>query len=88
MIEREIRNRIGDDDAVLLNVPEPLERLSPLGLFFRGLVVKLRKLGFSEAGSLSKRVASWCEATSPPAAYEWQNGRESSAFLNLYADGV
>lgn len=74
MIERDVASRIGEDDGVLLNTPEPLERMSPLGLYFRALVVKLRKLGFSEAGNLSRRVAAWCEAG--PTEYSWESARE------------
>ncbi|CAK9783375.1 hypothetical protein CC85DRAFT_90268 [Cutaneotrichosporon oleaginosum] len=69
-VEREVACRIGEDDGVLLTNPEPLERMSPLGLYFRGLVVKLRKLGFSEAGNLSRRVAAWCGAG--PQEYSWE----------------
>lgn len=61
---------------MLLNNPEPLERTSPLGLYFRGLVVKLRKLGFAEAGNLSRRVAVWCEAG--PQESSWELARECS----------
>lgn len=77
-IEREIRARICDDDAVLLNTPEPLERLSPLGLYFRGVLVKLRKLTFNEVGRLSYQVAEWCVSSNLRGPeYDWRSGRKS-----------
>ncbi|GMK56651.1 hypothetical protein CspeluHIS016_0304910 [Cutaneotrichosporon spelunceum] len=84
LIERDVAVRIGEDDGVILSTPEPLERLSPLGLYFRALVVKLRKLGFNETSKLSGRVAAWCEAG--PQEYSWETAqdierRDPSPFL-------
>lgn len=39
---------------------EPLERRSPLGLFFRGMLVSLRRMSFDETAVLSAQVAEWC----------------------------
>ncbi|BEI82788.1 hypothetical protein CcaverHIS002_0306560 [Cutaneotrichosporon cavernicola] len=74
LIERDVAARIGEDDGVILNNPEPLERLSPLGLYFRALVVKLRKLGFNETGKLSGMVATWCEAGLQE--YSWETAQD------------
>lgn len=66
MIEREIRNRISEDIEEPIDGPEPLDRRSPLGLFFRSLLVKLRKMSFQETLALSSQVAEWCGVRGEP----------------------
>lgn len=65
-IEREIRNRISEDVEEPIDGPEPLDRRSPLGLFFRTLLIKLRKMSFQETLVLSAHAAEWCGVRGEP----------------------
>lgn len=65
-IEREIRNRISEDIEEPIDGPEPLDRRSPLGLFFRTLLIKLRKMSFHETLVLSAHAAEWCGVRGEP----------------------
>jgi hypothetical protein len=40
--------------------PEPIERKSPLGLYFRKLLIFLRKVSFDETHVLAAQIGEWC----------------------------
>jgi hypothetical protein len=58
-IERDIRNRINEHEEELEG-SEPIEKRSPLGLFFRKLMLVLRKLSFDDTTVLAAHVGEWC----------------------------
>ncbi|WVO20114.1 uncharacterized protein IAS62_001405 [Cryptococcus decagattii] len=47
-------------DAQPIEMPPPIERHSPLGIFCRNLINILRKLSFDETAHLSREVSKWC----------------------------
>ncbi|KAK8861418.1 hypothetical protein IAR55_002237 [Kwoniella newhampshirensis] len=60
-LEKELRDRLNhSDDDEPTELPEPIERHSPLGVFSRNLLNTLRKLSFDETGHLAREVARWC----------------------------
>nr|XP_031863098.1 uncharacterized protein CI109_001576 [Kwoniella shandongensis]KAA5530170.1 hypothetical protein CI109_001576 [Kwoniella shandongensis] len=60
-LEKELRDRLNySDDDEPTELPEPIERHSPLGVFSRKLLNTLRKLSFDETGHLAREVARWC----------------------------
>lgn len=61
-MERLLRIRINQAGDEAPDGPEPLERRSPLGLYFRTLLVTLRKLSFHETAAVSQQVGEWCGA--------------------------
>ncbi|ODN80635.1 hypothetical protein L202_02819 [Cryptococcus amylolentus CBS 6039] len=59
-LEKELRERLNfseDDDA---KNPPPMDRHSPLGVFFRNLINIHRKLSFDETAHLARQIALWC----------------------------
>lgn len=64
-VDRELRNRISEDGEEPLESFEPLERRSPLGQYFRRLLLKLCNLGFDETAVVAAQVAEWCGARLP-----------------------
>ncbi|WVR03960.1 hypothetical protein IAU60_000959 [Kwoniella sp. DSM 27419] len=60
-LEKELRDRLNyADDEEPTELPEPIERHSPLGVFSRNLLNTLRKLSFDETAHLSREIAAWC----------------------------
>ncbi|WWD08891.1 hypothetical protein V865_007005 [Kwoniella europaea PYCC6329] len=60
-LEKELRDRLNyADDDEPTELPEPIERHSPLGIFSRNLLNTLRKLSFDETTHLSREIAKWC----------------------------
>ncbi|WWC87703.1 uncharacterized protein L201_002595 [Kwoniella dendrophila CBS 6074] len=60
-LEKELRDRLNyADDDEPTELPEPIERHSPLGVFSRNLLNTLRKLSFDETTHLSREIARWC----------------------------
>lgn len=59
-MDRLLRVRISESGDEIIDGPEPLERRSPLGIYFRTLLVALRKLSFHETTELSRQVGEWC----------------------------
>ncbi|KAL7419641.1 hypothetical protein Q5752_005554 [Cryptotrichosporon argae] len=70
-IEREVRNRISESTDELPDTPEPLDRRSPLGLYFRQLALALRRLSFAETSALAAAVAQWAGLSPGPSAPAW-----------------
>ncbi|WWC68778.1 uncharacterized protein I206_102713 [Kwoniella pini CBS 10737] len=61
-LEKELRDRLNyADDEEPTELPEPIERHSPIGVFSRNLLNTLRKLSFDETTHLSREIARWCD---------------------------
>nr|XP_018264558.1 uncharacterized protein I303_02728 [Kwoniella dejecticola CBS 10117]OBR86716.1 hypothetical protein I303_02728 [Kwoniella dejecticola CBS 10117] len=80
-LEKELRDRLNyADDEEPTELPEPIERHSPLGVFSRTLLNTLRKLSFDETTHLSREIARWCGLdTDGPSIHAgiWSLDRES-----------
>ncbi|WVW79989.1 hypothetical protein I302_101962 [Kwoniella bestiolae CBS 10118] len=60
-LEKELKDRLNyADDDEPTELPEPIERHSPIGIFSRNLLNTLRKLSFDETTHLSREIAKWC----------------------------
>ncbi|KIR69522.1 hypothetical protein I314_00634 [Cryptococcus bacillisporus CA1873] len=86
-LDKELRERLnyGDDDEPI-EMPPPIERHSPLGIFCRNLINILRKLSFDETAHLSREVSKWCGVGSSGSAKPvtaWSLDRKSGMEDNL-----
>ncbi|KAL0252421.1 hypothetical protein I308_101812 [Cryptococcus tetragattii IND107] len=85
----ENRSWLGDmsdrfDDPI--EMPPPIERHSPLGIFCRNLINILRKLSFDETAHLSREVSKWCgvgSSRSSKPVTAWSLDRKSGMEDNL-----
>ncbi|OXG15048.1 anaphase-promoting complex subunit 5 [Cryptococcus neoformans Ze90-1] len=86
-LDKELRERLnyGDDDEPI-EMPPPIERHSPLGIFCRNLINILRKLSFDETAHLSREISKWCgigsSGSSKPVT-SWSLDRKSGMEDNL-----
>ncbi|ORY23427.1 hypothetical protein BCR39DRAFT_549234 [Naematelia encephala] len=64
LLEKDLGDRINvDDDEEILELPEPFERHSPIGIFVRKVLLTLRRLSFDETAALSRQCGEWCGVT-------------------------
>ncbi|ORX36306.1 anaphase-promoting complex subunit 5-domain-containing protein [Kockovaella imperatae] len=81
-LEKDVRVRMNEDDEEdLTELPEPIERRSPFGLFLRGILLTLRKLSFDETSQLSVQVGAWCGVAPGPSrtsSHLWSLNRRAA----------